>query len=238
MAGELEELIESSFDAMYRLREANKYKILFGYFQDYAKPQQQSDSEGKRFCDLKLYTKDPDSNDISVLGVPLAYIGSKNNMIDFKLNKGDELIVLFSDKSLGQWKEASGTEPQLVTDPVRDSKNHALAIPIVTTHYSSDVITVPVDDDAIGLRTKPGKKIEIGDGVNEVLDLFDQFLTEMKTLVGSSVFGSTDGTTATQNFVDGVGSSSTGQLGLVVVQLKSVEDSITAIQTALANLKV
>lgn len=228
---ELEELIETAFDAMYTLRDANKYKVSLGFFQRYAIPTPQSDPEGKRFCDLKLYAKDPNSNDVSILGVPLAYIGNKNSMIDFKLQKGDDLLVLFSDKSLSPWKEKSGTEPQLITDLVRDSKNHAFAIPVVTTHYSSEVIQTPVDDDALGIRVRPGKKLELGDGTNELLDLFNQALTEIITLVGSTILGGS-------NPVDIPGDGSLGTLNLIATPLASVKSNLTAIQTALGNIKV
>ncbi len=226
--GELDELIENSFDAMLAIREANKYKVSFGYFQAYTNPTPQSDSEGKRFCDLKLYAKDPDTNDVSCLGVPLAYFGNKNGMNDFKLQPGDELIVLFSDRSLAQWKEESGTEPQSLTDPVRDSKNHAIAIPVVTTHYASEVITVPVDDNALGVRVRPGKKIEIGDGTNEVLNLKNDFLGVMKDFLTD--FKALD-------------SSSGDNFATAFTNFKTTMDAayitpIDNIITALANIKV
>jgi hypothetical protein len=227
MIQELTEAIESIFD----LRDDNKFNIAIGFFQKY-NTNAEADTTGKRFCDAKLHYKSQDeSKDISVLGIPLMYIGSKNHIIDFELTSGDELLIFFSDRSLEQWKTAAGTSPQKLSNPVKDSVNHAMAIPVCSVHNANLVSDTPVDSNAIGLRAKPGKKIEIGDGTNEVIDLFDQFLTEMKTLVSNSILGGA-------NSVDAVGSSSTGTLSLIVSQLASVESNITAIQTALANIKV
>jgi len=227
----VQEIIEA-VEAIIDSRDSAKYNISIGFFQGY-NATVESDTKGQRFCDLKLHHKDDEGNDVSALAVPLMFMGNKNGMLDFELSSGDELLVLFTDRTLAQWKDASGTSPQKLSNPVKDSINHAMAIPICTVHNANLVSDTPVDSDAIGLRAKPGKKIEIGNGTDEVIDLFDQFLEEMKTLVGTTLLGAT-----VPGSLDATGSGSTGTLSVVASTLATMASNITTIQTKLANLKV
>jgi len=208
----LEQEIRESFEGLYDQRDHSKYNIALGFFQSYATGNE-ADTTGKRFCDLKLHVKDENGDDVSALSVPMMYMGSSQFILDFELVKGDQVLVLFSDQTLEYWKTPTGTAPQTNTNPVKDSFNHALAIPISTTHESNLVSATPVDSTAVGLRAKVGNKIELGNGTVELLDLIDQLLTLL------------------QGSVDAAGSSSTGTNSLINAQL-------AMLQTSLGQIKV
>ena len=239
----MEEEIQALIESVFSINDQNKFKATIGFFQSYANAE--SDSSGKRFCNVKLQNKDQNGDDIDVLLVPLLYIGTKRTVWDFELQKGDELAVLFSDRSLEQWKDTIGTEPQTLGNPVKDSINHAFAIPIVSHHFVNEITTSAIPAAVGGrLAVKNGDKIQIGNETDELLDLVDQLITQVKstlaqvkTLVGNTVLGGS-------NPVDSAGIASTGTLGLIVSQLAQIETEITTIdsnvdtiQTSLGNIK-
>ncbi len=172
--------IGTATTAIIKTLDKNRFNIALGFFKGYSSVD--SDSTGMRFCDLDLHYRDADHENIGLINVPIMYIGNQYHILDFNLAEGDELLVLFSDRTLEQWKDTSGKTPQDLTNPVKDSFNHALAIPICTVHYANDVSSTPVDSSAIGLRTKSGNKIEIGNGTVELLDLIQRTRSEVRDL--------------------------------------------------------
>ena len=180
MIQEITEAIESLLESF----DKNKYNISLGFFEGYATVE--SDTSGKRFCDLKLHYKDEESVDIPLTGIPLMYIGSKSFLTDFELVSGDELLVFFSDRTLEQWKPTSGTVPQDLKDPVKDSLNHAFAIPVCTTHNASLVTTAPLDSTVGGrLGVKSGKKAQVGNDTTDLLKILHSLITSL--LLGTTV---------------------------------------------------
>jgi len=75
------------------------------------------------------------------------------------------LLVVFTDRTLEQWKAAAGNIPQDLKNPVRNSINHAIAIPVVTTHGASTAASNPVAAGALALISKNGDKVEVGNGI-------------------------------------------------------------------------
>lgn len=210
MTAELTQLITQAVESILELNDKNKYNVSLGYFQCYSKVD--VDPLGNRFADIKLHYKDENGEDIGGIDVPLIYFGNENTVDDFALEKGSDLAVFFTDRTLEQW--VTGAEPQALRDKVKDSKNHAFAIPISTHHTFGDIATAAIDS-TVGRRilVKPGKKIQIGNGTDELLDLIDQILTALADA-------------AVQN----IGSGSTP--GPLINQA-----TFLTIQTVLANLK-
>lgn len=231
MDPELAQAAVEMFEGLYNLRDANKFNFAVGFFQKYTVPAVESDSYGKFYCDIKLHYKDDESNDVSALNVPLFYIGGSNGALYFELVKGDELLVVFSDRTLENWKPTSGTIPQGIGNPVKDSINHAIAIPIISAHKAAEVIDPPVDSEAIALRSRPGGKVESGNGTDDVPKLLDQVITQFIKLVDSTILGGS-------NPVDLGGTSSTGALFKIEGKLSDMKDDLDDIQTALGNIKV
>lgn len=220
-----------AFEGLYNLRDASKFNFAVGFFQKYSVPAVESDSYGKFYCDIKLHYKDDESKDVSALAVPLFYIGGSNGALFFELIEGDELLVVFSDKTLENWKPTSGTVPQGIVNPVKDSINHAIAIPIISAHKAAEVIDPAVDSEAIALRSKPSGKVDVSNGTDDVPALLDRTLTQFIKLIDSTILGGS-------NSVDIGGTGSTGSLFKIEVKLATMKIDLTAIQTALGNIKV
>jgi len=144
MIEEITDAIESILDT----REKTKYNIALGFFDGYASVD--ADSTGKRFCNVKLHYKDGNNQDIFRPAVPILFPGSKAMPFDFKLASGDEMIVLFSDRTLDQWKN-SGI-PQKLKNTVKDSVNHAFAIPVISHRtVSADLNLLKILDRLLGV---------------------------------------------------------------------------------------
>ena len=163
-----------------------KFNIAFGFFQSYAPTTQ--DTSSLRYCNLKLHYKTVNSQDINLLEVPILYPGSKNSVDDWSLVVGDELIVLFSDRSLEQWNPLIATESQTLNNPVRDSINHGFCIPINSHH--NDFMKVLPPDATVGRRVlvKSPKKVQVGNGVDEAMKNLYNFIN----IIGSLSFSDGD----------------------------------------------
>lgn len=178
MSEELEQEISGAIKAIINNVDGIKYNIAMGYFQGYATSEQ--DSSDSRFVDIKLHYKNKSGVDIDAIGVPVVYSGNENTVGDFALTSDSLLLVLFSDRTLEQW--ISSTEPQALNDKVKDSKNHAFAIPISTHHSIADITSLAIDS-TVGYRrmVKSGKKIQIGNDVDELLKIMYDTLSIIKT---------------------------------------------------------
>lgn len=162
----------------------NKFNVAMGFFQEYVTTE--SDSSGKRFCYAKLHYKDSESKDIDIVKVPLLYIGTPRVVFDHALQKDDDLLILFSDRSLEQWKDSTGTEPQKLENPVKDSINHSIAIPVVSHKYVNDITTTDLPGDVGGrVGVKSGSKIQIG---NDTVDLLKSIYDSMTEIVNALKF--------------------------------------------------
>ena len=177
MGAELAQAITEMFEGLYDLRDANKFNVSPGYFQSYSSVDY--DPYGKFYCNVKLHNKEEDENDISLVNVPLFYIGGANGALFFELIKGDRLMVFFSDRSLENWKPISDDVPQALGNPVKDSINHAIAIPIISAHKAAEVIDPPVNSAAIALRSKPSGKVDVSNGTDDAVSLLNDSFTEV-----------------------------------------------------------
>ena len=186
----MEQEFTEAVESIFNLNDANKYNVAMGYFQGYST--EAADASGSRFADIKLHYRDSNGDDIDGTSVPLMYMGNGNTTDDFELVKGDELVVLFSDRTLEQWKTSS--EPQTLQNKVKDSKSSALAIPVSTTHSLAGITALSIDS-TVGRRVlvKSGKKIQIGTDVDELLKILFDILTIIKTWsdTGSSAWTGT-----------------------------------------------
>lgn len=199
--------ITEAVESVIRLNDLNKYNVSLGFFNGYST--EEVDPSGSRFADIKLHYRDSNGDEITAVSVPIMYQGNKNTVDDFELTSGDELLVLFSDRTLEQWTQLGDTVPQDISNKVKDSLNHALCIPISTHHSLPDITSEPIDS-SVGRRiiVKSGKKIQIGNDTDELLALFDQVLTLL------------------QGSVDNPGASSTGTNSLINTQLATIQTSL------------
>jgi len=215
----LELSITEAVKRIIKSQDSNKHNVAKGYFQGYSTVE--ADESGVRFCDLKLHYKTGNSDDINLLEVPMSYPGSKNSVDDCPLEQGDELDVFFSDRSLEQWITS---EPQKLANPIKDSVNHAFCYPINTHH--NNFTDTPGSSIGKRITVKSGKKIQIGNGTDELLSLLNDNLTEviagLKYVRDSSTYSNGGGPT---------GPPSNGSL------LSPIITNLEKTKTALGNIK-
>jgi len=182
MSAELEQAISEAIKSIIDVKDGIKYNIAMGYFQGYSSNEQ--DSSGSRFIDIKLHYKNKSGVDIDALSVPVLYSGNENTTNDFGLTSESLLLVLFSDRTLEQWINKTVIVPQALQDKVKDSKNHAFAIPISTHHSIADITSLAIDS-TVGYRrvVKSGKKVQIGNDVDELLKIMYDFINIFKTVL-------------------------------------------------------
>lgn len=144
--------------------------------------------------------------------------------IDMPIQKGDYCLVLFNDRNIDDWWDTAN----VAVPP--DTRKHSISdgIALVGINPRSKAfefdgesfrILGPTGSDIVlkfhpdGTVSIEAKKLSFGDGTNEVLDLFDQLLTEL------------------QKSVDLTGVASTGTNSLI-------NAALAAIQTKLGTIKV
>jgi ABC-type xylose transport system substrate-binding protein len=179
----LEHKLQEAIEAVINVNDRNKYNVALGFFDGYSTVD--NDKYGTRFANIKLHYRDAKGKDIDANAVPLFYSGSKDTVDEFGLDTGDEMIVLFSDRTLEKW--VANETPQVMSNSIKDSKNHALAIP-VSSHHSIGDITAAAIDATVGRRilVKAGKKIQIGTDVDELLKILHSMFSIIKTWNGGT----------------------------------------------------
>ncbi len=175
--------INEAVKGIIKTYDRSKFNVALGFFQEYATVSQ--DTSGKRYCNVKLHYKTDDNEDINMLEVPLFYPGSKNMAIDYLLESGDELMVFFSDRSISQFHPVNATQPQFLNNKVKDSVNYAFCFPINTHHNMSFLLPA---DSTVAHRTtvKTGKKVQIGNGTDELLKVLYDFINVFKTVLDAA----------------------------------------------------
>jgi len=217
-----EEDYEDLVRAVFNTIDQSKFNFAPGFFQSYDTVE--DDSSGVRFCQAKLHNKDSDGVDIGLIKLPLGYVGSPRIVFDYSLEKGDDLLIFFSDKSLEQWKHSK--EPQSLDNPVKDSINHAFAVPIVSHKYINDLVTTPLTADVAGkITVSDSKKIQIGNNTDDLLKLVYDSLTEVIT--------SLKFVRDTITFTNGGGATGPPTNGAI---LSPTISNIEALQSALGNI--
>lgn len=209
----LEQKFQEAIEAIINIHDRNKYNVSLGFFDGYSSVG--NDTNGNRFANIKLHYRDANGDDIDANAVPVFYSGSKDTVDEFGLRAGDEMIVLFSDRTLGKW--VANKTPQAMSNSIKDSKNHALAIP-VSSHHSIGDITTDAIDATVGRRilVKPEKKIQIGTETDELLKIMFDFLTQFMETVTLSATG--DAFLAKLKEL----TAPTGTMGLLKTQLENI----------------
>ena len=142
-----------------------------------------------------------------------------------------DLVVVFDLG--GGFKITMGTKDQIVaavSDGEKKVYSRDAAGVVVATMYLKDDGTIQVDCDSDFLvEVAGGKKISLGDGTNELLDLMDQIIDEVITLVSATNLNGT---------VDLGGAASTGTLFKITAGLTGIENALNTIKTKLGTIKV
>lgn len=146
----------------------NTYKIALGTFISYTNPE---DGGLFRFCDLSIKpfeTIDSTTASGGILqlrGVPILKMGTQRSIVDDQqLIAGDTLLVLFSDKSIDEFKDSAVPIPNYVAKrETRNTVSNAMCIPI-STH--EQVVFKPAVPSLSRYEISTGQLMQIGAGLS------------------------------------------------------------------------
>lgn len=91
-----------------------------------------------------------------IASVPVIFPCSSKFSIDFPLNKGDGVLLVFCESDLGEWRESSGHEAVSPSNTLRFQLGNAVAIPGLMPKYEEPSCVLHVDDG--GVVTFKGSK--------------------------------------------------------------------------------
>ncbi len=125
-----------------------------------------------------------------ITNVPVVFPRSGQAFISFPVKAGDQVMLIFSERSLDRWLDSGG-----IVDPADRRKFHlsdAVALPGL--YPFSDTVAADPDDILIKngdteLRVKNNGKFELKNATEELLDLFDQFLDAVLAAKTNTLLG-------------------------------------------------
>lgn len=114
-----------------------------------------------------------------------------NAFVHMPLTPGDDVVIVFSQRSLDNWKTQGG-----IVNP-DDSRKHHLtdayaliggsAIPNAFKPKTKDAIEIT--NGSASIEVHPDGKFKITNGTNELIDLFDQLLKQLAVDTTNTIFG-------------------------------------------------
>ena len=155
----------------------------------------------------RKYVKDAEVVLLPIINnVPLVFPRANDAAITFPVKKGDSVLLIFSQRSIENWKTTGGTVE--AGDPRHHDLSDAFAIPgvypatapligvdgenLVIRHGLTSKITVKKDEVEVAVGTaklvvKQSGKFSIGNGVVEFLDLMEKHLTRVSTILDNVI---------------------------------------------------
>jgi len=112
--------------------------------------------------------------------VPIVQPRTAKARINFPIESGDLVLIVFSDRSLENWIQSAGDAPREAKDLRRHDLSDAFAI---LGGYPSLVPAPPKFPGALNIEIEPGTKIALTNGSVELLALFDTVLAQMDTIL-------------------------------------------------------
>jgi len=116
-----------------------------------------------------------------IRNVPVLFPQTKNSIISFPIEKGDEVLLIFSQRSIEDWKSKDGiVEP---TDRRKFSISDAIAVPGLLRkgaglQASNDYLLIQNGD--LEIKTYDNGKIEVENQTNELISALNELNTELK----------------------------------------------------------
>lgn len=114
--------------------------------------------------------------------VPIIQPRTAQAKVTFPIKTGDAVILVFADRNIENWDASNGSEIRETLDVRRHDLSDAFAI---LGGYPSLNPALPRFPDALNIEVIPGVKIALsnGTGAVELLDLFDQTMALMDTIL-------------------------------------------------------
>ena len=119
-----------------------------------------------------------------IVNVPVVFPKTKRGGITFPLERGDGVMIIFSDRSLDEWLSRGDDAPY--TDSRQHNISDAIAVPGLYSFV--DNINAGVDSDSTQLSSDEGKvainnsgKMAIQSGGNELFQILSDLLQTLST---------------------------------------------------------
>ena len=109
----------------------------------------------------------------SIPNVPIMHPQTQAGALLLPVAKGDPVTLIFSDRSLDDWKASAGLSPVEAVDQRKHELSDCWAFP---GGWPSATPYVPANSSALALQVTPGTPVYIGNGTEELLTLVDEVL--------------------------------------------------------------
>lgn len=124
--------------------------------------------------------------------VPICYPQTNDAIISFPLEKGDNVLLVFSQRSLDNWKQAASAK---TVDPEDTRRNHisdAVAIPGIVKKGGG----IPAENGKMKIQYKNGfitidssNKFKIGNSSEELLGIINDTIGEIQNITTNTMLG-------------------------------------------------
>ena len=183
---------------------------------------------------VKFYGREVSKLLPSVARVPIVHPRSSNAMIRVPITKGSIVTMVFADRSLENWISGNG-DPK---EPIDNRKHHLSDAYAIPGGYPEKVDWPADNPDALEIIVKPGTKMTIGNGTEELLQLAHDAFNSLKDLCGQLSQAMTDIQLETHQ-VTSLGAPTGVPLNASsYATIKTAVDNIeTAVDTTIADLE-
>lgn len=110
--------------------------------------------------------------------VPVVFPRSANALIRLPITKGDIVTLVFADRNISNWLSGNGD----AKDHLDTRKHHLNDAYALLGGYPKGKPWEAVNPDALEIQVKPGTKITIGNGQEELIQLTYDALTKLNEL--------------------------------------------------------
>ncbi len=112
--------------------------------------------------------------------VPVVQPRTAKARINFPIEPGDLVLLVFADRNIENWLQSRGDEPK----ETRDLRQHDLSdVFAIVGGYPLEVPAPPKFPGALNIEVEPGTKVAVTNGTVELLDLFDQIMEKLDAVL-------------------------------------------------------
>ena len=115
--------------------------------------------------------------------VPVVHPQTQAGALILPVAVGDPVLLVYSDRSLDQWKASNGTQPMEAEERRKHELSDCWAIP---GGRPGALSFTPASASALALQSKSGTPIYIGNGTNELLQLVHDLMDYIETKINFS----------------------------------------------------
>ncbi len=161
-----------------------------------------------------------------VPNVPVLHPQTQAGALILPVAAGDPVLLVFTDRSLDDWKASNGSQPTEAKDKRKHDFSDCYAI---LGGWPSALSFTPATDAAnLALQVASGTKMYLGNDTDELLSIMHAVFEQLETLLDYKL--------NTESFSNGGGP--TGPATTAVGNVDTVKDAVEEQRTKLENLKV